>query len=63
MASQNTKNIKLSPLGWIVVGLILLFFWEPLLRLALLIGSGWLLWKFHVPICNMFRNIFNRLLK
>lgn len=63
MASQNMKNIKLSPLGWIVIALILIFFWEPLLHLALLIGAGWILWKFRIPIINTFNRILKQLTK
>ena len=56
-----TGKLKLSPLGWIIAGAIVVLFWESLLGIGLIILAGYWLCKHQARLLKWGRDLLHKL--
>ena len=59
-AKPKITGIRLNGWGWLVLIVILCFFCQELLTIALIIGGAWLIYRYREKILQFFRDLFGK---
>ena len=59
--ASSISKIKLSPIGWMITGIIIILFWKALLGIGLIILAGFLLNKYQDKLIQSGKKLLRKL--